>query len=295
MPLRFLSFLCLLGSSLLVLPLAGQDSVVKTLEQRIQRDPEDIFALNRLAGEYLQAYRNSGDATFIQRAAEAAEASLKALGEPGNAGVFAALLAVNLARHRFVEALADAETYRRLKPDSVHWRELRFDALVELHRLEEAAAEGAKIKERVGESLGWHARLARLARAQGNPELEKKHWNGAVAFARADSAMLSPHWQSWACLQRGTAALDRGDQAEAEADFLEVQIARSDPANRSAWPCCADSRPAGTNASNFCAWPLENRNHPPRPRRWAMLWSRLASRRKARVCSTGRKPVFWPA
>lgn len=215
-----------LAAGLWALPLApasAQSGGMPFLEQRVQRDPEDILARNLLAGEYLQAFRRTGDADFIRRAADSAEASLKVLGEPGNAGAFAARGAVNLARHRFPEALADAETYRKLKPESLTWRELKFDALVELHRLEEASALGAEMKQRVGESLGWHGRMARLARARGDLALEQKHWTGAVAFARSELSVITPAWKAWAFLQRGGAALVRGDFAAAEADFQEAR------------------------------------------------------------------------
>lgn len=200
----------------------AQNGTVRFLEERIARDPEDILALNRLAGEYLQAYRRTGDPAFIPRAARTVEKSLQVLGEPGNPGAFSARAAVNLARHRFAEALTDAETYRRLKPEAQGGRELRFDALVELGRLDDAAAEGAQLKELFGESLGWHARQARLARLRGDRAAEQRHRTGAVAFTRSQGDMLAPHWRAWALLQRGATALTRGDFAAAEADYTEA-------------------------------------------------------------------------
>lgn len=220
----------LLALIALVPPLVGsaaaadqaREATLAFLEQRIARDPEDIVALNRLAGEYLTAFRQTGDPEFIAKAARAADASLRALGEPGNAGGFAARAAVRLARHRFVEALADADIYRRLKPSAQAGRELRFDALVELGRLDEAAAEGAQLRELFGESLGWHARQARLARLRGDRAAEQKHRTGAVAFARSQGAMLAPAWHAWTLLQRGAAAFGRGDFAAAETDYTEA-------------------------------------------------------------------------
>lgn len=207
----------------LALTAAADDKTIEFLEQRIQRDAEDILARNRLAGEYLQSYRQTGDSAFIGRALRMVEASLQVLGEQGNAGAFATRSSVQLARHRFAEALADAEIYRRLRPETVAGRELRFDALVELGRLEEAAAEGAQIKAIFGESLSWHGRMARLARAQGDAAKEKLHRTGAVAFARSQGDLLSPHWRAWALLQRGVTALSRGDFEAAEADYAEAR------------------------------------------------------------------------
>src|SRR5215213_2291270 len=65
---------------------AVRASVIRFLEERIRRDPEDIVALNRLAGEYLLRFRDSGDDADIALSAKAAAQSLSSVPADLNKG-----------------------------------------------------------------------------------------------------------------------------------------------------------------------------------------------------------------
>ena len=60
--------------------------VIRFLEDRVARDPDDIVALNRLAGEYLRRFRETGDDADLDRSYRTAEQSLKAVPAEVNAG-----------------------------------------------------------------------------------------------------------------------------------------------------------------------------------------------------------------
>src|SRR5437868_1232245 len=56
------------------------------LEDRIKRDPDDFVANNKLASEYLQRLRETGDITYLNLASRAAKASLDTLPAEQNKG-----------------------------------------------------------------------------------------------------------------------------------------------------------------------------------------------------------------
>src|SRR4051812_40564769 len=52
-------------------PTDAAERTLRFLEERIRRDPEDIIAQNMVAEIYLQRLRETGDYSWLQRAAEA--------------------------------------------------------------------------------------------------------------------------------------------------------------------------------------------------------------------------------
>ena len=64
--------------------------VIRFLEERVTRDPDDMIALNRLSAEYLRRFRETGDDADLDRSFRAAEQSLKAVPAEVNAGGLAA-------------------------------------------------------------------------------------------------------------------------------------------------------------------------------------------------------------
>ncbi|MEA2664323.1 MAG: hypothetical protein QOI11_1267 [Candidatus Eremiobacteraeota bacterium] len=84
-------------------------------EQREKRDSEDQITPRLLAEQYLQRYRERGDADDVLRAQAAARRSLRA--QPGNVPALQALASAQLALHRFREALATIRRARAGAPD----------------------------------------------------------------------------------------------------------------------------------------------------------------------------------
>src|SRR4051812_17143751 len=83
---------CVVAS--LVCCLAGANPVAQSalafLEHRVAGDPDDYVAWNQLVDRYLEQQRETGDDTWLEKATEAAESSLKAFPEKTNPGGLAA-------------------------------------------------------------------------------------------------------------------------------------------------------------------------------------------------------------
>ena len=67
-----------------------REGVIAFLNKRVRDDPEDMVALNRLAGEYLGRYRQSGEDGDLLKSEAMAEQSLKSVPEGENPGGLAA-------------------------------------------------------------------------------------------------------------------------------------------------------------------------------------------------------------
>ena len=213
------------AAALVVGPLMAADpdtaAIIRFLEDRVQRDPDDITALNQLSGECLQRLRETGDTRWLQKAREAAENSLRALPAKINPGAVAARSTVHQAGHRFAEAKLDAEEFQRLRPGNALGFELRGDAALELNDLALAEQEFARAKDAAGESLGLHVRLARLAWWKGDRDGVQFHYDGAVAFARLTQPP-SPYLVAWSLVQRGGNYFSHGNWVPAERDYAEA-------------------------------------------------------------------------
>src|SRR5437762_710545 len=81
-----------------------EEQTIRFLEERVKRDPEDFIAYNKLAGQYLQRVRETGDLTYLNLAAKAAHASLATLPAEQNTGGLTALAQVEYSSHEFTAA-----------------------------------------------------------------------------------------------------------------------------------------------------------------------------------------------
>ncbi len=196
-------------------------AIVRFLEERVQRDPDDITALNQLSGECLQRLRETGDPKWLAKARVAAENSRRALPDMGNPGAVAALALVQQAGHEFQAAQRSAEDLQRLRPGKAQGFELRGDAALELNNLSLAQQEYRNAEQAAGETLGSHFRQARLARAMGDRDGAQTHFEATVAFARLIEPP-SPFWLAWALVQRGGNFFANGEWGPAERDFAEA-------------------------------------------------------------------------
>src|SRR5262245_37191947 len=72
---------CLALLAIAALPLNGSaaDPALRFLELRVQQDPLDFTAHNRLAASYIKLMRETGDLAYLDRAAASARASLAAV------------------------------------------------------------------------------------------------------------------------------------------------------------------------------------------------------------------------
>jgi tetratricopeptide (TPR) repeat protein len=192
----------------------GSDSaVIRELEARVQSDPDDFIAYNKLAGYYLQRMRETSSAVYLDLADGAARASLGAMAQ--NPGGLHALAQVRMAQHDFADAREQARILLARDPRAAAAHLLFGDASLELG--EEALAEQhvARAEELAGASVATRTRLARIAFLHGRPERAAEHLGAALALAKSD-ASLPAETVAWCHWQLGELAFAVGDYAAAE-------------------------------------------------------------------------------
>ena len=160
---------------------------LRFLENKIQRDPEDFIAQNKLAGYYLQQLRETSDVTYLKLASRAANTSLGTLPPERNIGGLAALTQVEFASHEFVSARDHARRLAQLEPEKAFPYQLSGDALLELGEYEEAKVEFGKMV-RFGGTHGVtrvavEERMARLAALRGDLDTALRRYGAALTEA----------------------------------------------------------------------------------------------------------------
>jgi tetratricopeptide (TPR) repeat protein len=189
------------------------------LSERVRRDPEDMLALNRLAGEYLGRYRQSGDDGDLLKAGAMAEQSLKSVPEAQNPGGLGALARARFALHHFDEARAMALRLVEYVPDKAYPLGILGDAQLELGEYG-AAEKNYRKMEGMGEAdVNSQTRLARLALVCGRREEARERLARSVAMAR-DILPASPQVVTWCLVQGGQLAFGAGDWESAEKQYL---------------------------------------------------------------------------
>src|SRR5919197_1338619 len=106
------------------------ENIIRELEDRVRRDPEDFIAYNKLCGYYLQRLRETGDNAYLDLAARAARASLAVLPAQMNTGGLSALAQVEYASHDFEKAREHAALLTRYEPGKSFSFLMLGDALV---------------------------------------------------------------------------------------------------------------------------------------------------------------------
>jgi len=86
------------------------------LEQRVQADPMDCVAQNGLSWACVLEMRQTGDLSYLNRASQAARASLAAVPAAQNPGGLVAFSMAQFESHHFQEALALARQAMAIDP-----------------------------------------------------------------------------------------------------------------------------------------------------------------------------------
>jgi tetratricopeptide (TPR) repeat protein len=193
----------------------NSERITQFLEQRVRRDPEDITALNRLAGLYLQRARETGAVDYLLLAGKKATQSLAAVPEAGNIDGLALRCRVAFESHEFGEARDAAGRLVQLASDKASSYAFLGDALLELGDYAGAEAAYARMRELDPDGVGTLARLARLAFLKGDATASREHLQAAVdqARQRVDEAPEPAAWCAW---QLGELAFATGDYPAAE-------------------------------------------------------------------------------
>jgi tetratricopeptide (TPR) repeat protein len=149
-------------------------------ESHLAAEPNDVVALNELAGNYYQRARQTGDLGDYRRADMAASRSVDLLPDYFNSVVAAAL--TRNALHDFQGSLAFAERAVELRPGQASGYALRGDDYVALGRYDAAAADYQKAVA-LEPGLSSFARLAAVSFLRGDVRNAEDFWKQAIASA----------------------------------------------------------------------------------------------------------------
>jgi tetratricopeptide (TPR) repeat protein len=198
---------------------AATNGTIRFLEERIKRDPEDFVAHNKLAAEYLQKMRETGDVTFLNLAARAARASLEILPAAHNKEGLAILAQVEFSSHNFAAARDQAWQLTKLEPNKGYPYQILGDAMLELGNYQEAENAFREMKK-FGSIQGLtkvaaEQRLARLAILRGDNAKASRHFSAALKIA---TTLPNPPRETvaWCQWQLGETAFSSGDYKTAE-------------------------------------------------------------------------------
>ena len=205
--------------------LAVEKETIRFLEDRIKKDPEDFIAYNKLAQQYLQRLRETGDLTYLNLATKAAHASLATLPPEQNVGGLTASAQVEYASHDFAAARDHALKLTQLEPQKGYTYQILGDSLLELGNYEQAAAAYRTMEDLSGiQGLTRSAieqRLARVAALHGDASGARQHLKNALTLA-LDLPEPPAETVAWCRWQLGEAAFAVGDYAGAEEQYRKA-------------------------------------------------------------------------
>ena len=198
---------------------------IRFLEDRVERDPEDFIAHNKLATQYLQRVRETGDVTYLNLAAKAAHASLATLPPEQNTGGLTVLAQVEYASHNFVAARDHALQLTRLEASKSYPYQILGDALLELGEYDQAEVAFHKM-EQLGGIQGLtrvtiEQRMARLAAMHGDLNGAQRHFSNALTTALA-LPVPPRETVAWCHWQLGETAFSAGDYPTAERHYRDA-------------------------------------------------------------------------
>lgn len=198
---------------------AAAAAALHWLERRTERDPEDIMALNMLGSRYLERMRETGNATYVQLAASAAQRSLATLPAERNPGALNVLTKVEFATHDFSAARDHARQLTQLAPEEAYPYQILGDTLLELGDYEQADAIFREMQQRDNSEpltrVGTEQRLARVDALHGDWAAARQRLELALnlALSRPAPPRETVAWCWW---QLGETAFAVGHYAEAE-------------------------------------------------------------------------------
>ncbi|MGH8549938.1 MAG: tetratricopeptide repeat protein [Methylococcales bacterium] len=200
------------GLALAALPVSGgaADAMLEFLEARVQEDPLDFTAQNRLADRYIKLMRETGDLATLDRAASAARASLSAVPAEQNPGGLAALAIVEFESHHFADALKLAGRSYDIDPRNFSALATIGDAQLELGNYTEAGTVYAKLAEDSA-APPILARQAKLAELKGHNQ------QAIELLTRAIDAEAGPG--VWFHVRLGELYFRTGGLKQAEAQY----------------------------------------------------------------------------
>jgi tetratricopeptide (TPR) repeat protein len=184
-----------------IVSVAQIDHSIEAWSTNLETNPRDFLAATNLAALYQGRGRITYDLTDYERALTAAKTALEI--EPKHAPARAVEAAVLFSLHEFPDAFATADALVREDPTQLGALATRFDAALELGRIDDARADlerlatiggpGVLIREaRLASLTGDHATaLARAVEAQNAALADEAEDPGFYAYAVGEYARLA--------------------------------------------------------------------------------------------------------
>ncbi|MGE0227593.1 MAG: tetratricopeptide repeat protein [Dehalococcoidia bacterium] len=199
--------------------LAMTNDSIAFWERRIEADPYDFTAYNKLADLYLRRARQTGDVTDYSRAQTALEESLRIL-PSGNADARLQLAFVRVSLHDFRGGLDLASEALQELPGDPYGLGIVGDAQLALGRYDEAEATYLAMAK-AAPGLGSFSRLAALHELRGDLQQAERSWRNAIDV----DGGARPENSAWARSELGNFYLTHGrldDAADAYDRALEA-------------------------------------------------------------------------
>jgi tetratricopeptide (TPR) repeat protein len=198
---------------------AQRDHLVAFYENAVRQHPDQIVT-RMLASQYLQRFRETGDAGDLLRAEHAARESL-ALQPRLNAGGEMTLASSLLSLHRFREALAHARRALAIEPGNTTAVAHVASTEVELGRYDDARRMLASVNAEGNADVGLNTARARYDEVSGN--LAQARRSIDLAMLQTDSIIDSPaESRAWFHFRAGELAWSAGEAGTAERRFREA-------------------------------------------------------------------------
>jgi tetratricopeptide (TPR) repeat protein len=200
---------------------------VRFLEDRVKEDPDDIVALNKLSGYYLQLHRETEDVNYLRLALRMGQSSLRVLPADQNLGGLRALAQAEYETHDFRSARDHAKELTEYEPRRGLGFQLLGDASLELGDYDAAIAAYKQIEVLDPGTVPTETRLARLALLRGDPATAKRRYANALTQATR-SSFPSAETVAWCHWQLGEVNVATGDYSTAERHYLDALAALAD-------------------------------------------------------------------
>ncbi len=210
--------------------LRGNDTTMMAvgfLEERVKSDPDDIVALNKLSGYYLQLHRQTEDVNYLPLALRLAQSSLRVLPADQNLGGLRALAAAEYETHDFVSARDHAKELTEYEPRRTLGFQLLGDALLELGDYDGATAAYKQMEQLDSPTVATESRLAHLALLRGDAATARRRYLVALKLA-GSSSLHSAETIAWCHWQLGEVGMASGDLQKAAQHYRDALAAFSD-------------------------------------------------------------------
>ena len=191
------------------------DKAILAAERLLQRQPDLARAHNQLSAGLIQKARETGDAAFTVRAAEAVRRSLEITPDTQeNYDALRLQATLQLSEHRFADALKLGQQMQKLRPEDHFVYGVLTDASVELGDYPAAVKAADRMVELRPDATSY-ARISYLRSLYGHTEPALAAMRLAVRAANP----RVPEGQAWYRVQLGNELLNVGRRDEAEREF----------------------------------------------------------------------------